>query len=467
MTSEDYSDKSIDSNQTSSENDISQPETIKLLTESILKLERIVEHLKVISTTNNLPSASINNLVELTETLATTVNNLDNTEELKTVTVSSTTPKVVKPKSAQVKSTKKVIKQDQLSNNWLNKIRSNLVGIGIVATTIILIISASVFWLSHQSTETKVAVKPITIEEESSTTVEELEIPTKIEITPSEEIISETEAKSTVVIPEVTIPSQPITVTTNTPEIIDTSETEAKSTVVIPEVTIPSQPITVTTNTPEIIDTSETEAKSTVVIPEVTIPSQPITVTTNTPEIIDTSETETEKPIVIIPETEKSSQPEITKPSTEIPPKIVTLPEVPVETETIPDIETSATEQLKQPQLPPENLVQPQPFPLTPEQNLVAAIQSKLSEITNQYFDDLILSIEANLLQNNLLVKLSDRWYNLNQSEQDKFASEILQKSQQLDFKKLEIIDTNGKLIARNPVVGKQIIILQRTNNKV
>jgi hypothetical protein len=445
MTTEDYSDKSIDSNQISSETDISKPEIIELLTESILKLERIVEHLRVTSTTNNLPATSVTNLVELTETLATTVNNLDKTEELTTVSVPDATSSVVKPQSSQVKSTPKVVKQsknvNQSTNNWLNKIRSNLVLTGIIAAGLIIIISTSVFWFSHQSTETKVAVKPITIEEENPATFEELET------SPPSEEISEA--------------------------IINSSKAEEQSTVIIPEVTIPSQPLTITTTTPEKIDSSKEEEQSTVIIPEVTIPSQPLTITTTTPEIINSPEPE-EKPVAIIPEEQKLSQPNLTKPSTEIPPEIDTLPQIPVKTETIPEIETLPTEQLEtpalsetQPQLPPENLIQPKPLPLTPEQNLVVAIQSKLSEITNQYFDDLVLSIEANFLQSNLLVRVSDRWYNLNQSEQDKFANEILQKSQQLDFQKLAIQDPSGKLIARNPVVGKQIIILQRTNNKV
>ncbi|GAB4233727.1 MAG: hypothetical protein Kow0049_17280 [Stanieria sp.] len=448
MTTEDYSDKSIDSNQISSETDISKPEIIELLTESILKLERIVEHLKVTSTTNNLPATSVTNLVELTETLATTVNNLDKTEELTTVSVPDATSSVVKPQSSQVKSTPKVVKQsknvNQSTNNWLNKIRSNLVLTGIIAAGLIIIISTSVFWFSHQSTETKLAVKPTTIPKENPANFEELTTP------PSREILSKD---------------------------IDSLETEKQSTVVIPEVTLSSQPITITTTSPENIDSSEpeTEEQSTVVIPEVTLPSQPLTVTTTSPEIINSPEPKTEeKPVVIIPEEQKLSQPNLTKPSTEIPPEIDTLPQIIVGTETISEIETLPTEQLEtpalsetQPQLPPENLIQPKPLPLTPEQNLVVAIQSKLSEITNQYFDDLVLSIEANFSQSNLLVRVSDRWYHLNQSEQDKFANEILQKSQQLDFKKLAIQDTNGKLIARTPVVGKQIIILQRTNNKV
>ncbi|BAU65598.1 hypothetical protein STA3757_29870 [Stanieria sp. NIES-3757] len=446
MTTEDYSDKSIDSNQTSSETGLSQPETIELLTESIRQLERVVEHLKVRST-KNLPSASVNKLAEITKVLATTVNNLDKIEEIKTIAIPDPTSSVVKPLSSEVKSTsQRAVKRsknvNQSSNNWLNKIRSNLVLTGIVATGIILVISTSIFWLSHQPTETKLAVQPTPIPEENSANFEELVTPPSSETPPKD---------------------------------IDSSETEEKSTVVIPEVTIPSQPITITTTSPEKINSSETEEKSTVVIPEVTIPSQPITVTTTSPEKINSPKPEAEeKPEVIIPEEEKSSQENLTKPSTKIPPAIVTLPEVPVETETLPAIETSPTEQLEtpqisetKPQLPPENFIQPKPLPLTPEQNLVAAISTKLSDISNQYFDDLVLSVEANFLQSNLLVKVSDHWYNLNQSEQDKFANEILQKSQQLDFKKLAIQDTSGKLIARTPVVGKQIIILQRTNNNV
>ena len=106
--------------------------------------------------------------------------------------------------------------------------------------------------------------------------------------------------------------------------------------------------------------------------------------------------------------------------------------------------------------IPPERKLQ-----LTPEQNLIAAIQQQVAEITNEYAEGLIMSIEANFLGSRLIIKVSDRWYELTDSDRDKVANEMLGRAQKLDFKKLEIIDPEEKLLARSPVVGKNMIILQ------
>jgi hypothetical protein len=59
-------------------------------------------------------------------------------------------------------------------------------------------------------------------------------------------------------------------------------------------------------------------------------------------------------------------------------------------------------------------------------------------------------------------VKISDIWYNLEKSQQDKLAAEILQRSQELNFIHLEIVDYQKKIIARSPVVGNEMIIFNR-----
>ena len=97
---------------------------------------------------------------------------------------------------------------------------------------------------------------------------------------------------------------------------------------------------------------------------------------------------------------------------------------------------------------------------LNPEQSLIAAIQEQVAEITNEYADGLIVSLEANFINSSLIVKASDTWYQLTPDSQEKVANEILSRGRKLDFKKLNITDSKGKLLARNPVVGKNMIIL-------
>ena len=130
---------------------------------------------------------------------------------------------------------------------------------------------------------------------------------------------------------------------------------------------------------------------------------------------------------------------------------------IPAEIETADaPVEQKQPESLKINKTPP-----PQPV-ITPEQILFSAIQEKISEITSQDYGELILSGEADLLAGRLLIKVSDDWYQMDKSSQDKFVNEALQRSQQFKIKKLAIQDLQNNLIARSPVVGNKMIILQR-----
>ncbi len=99
---------------------------------------------------------------------------------------------------------------------------------------------------------------------------------------------------------------------------------------------------------------------------------------------------------------------------------------------------------------------------MTPEQSLIAAIQKEITNLTNQYPDDLIGKIEANFIGSRLIVTVGNQWYDLTNKEQDNLANNILERSWGLDFRKLEILDSQKHLIARSPVVGDQVIILKR-----
>lgn len=107
----------------------------------------------------------------------------------------------------------------------------------------------------------------------------------------------------------------------------------------------------------------------------------------------------------------------------------------------------------------------PTPTPtveLTPEQNLIAGIENQVTEITDHYADGLIQSIQANFQASRLTIKVSDNWYNLKQSQQDKLAAQMLERSKELDFSHLELTDSLGTLLARSPVVGTDMVILKR-----
>lgn len=108
-----------------------------------------------------------------------------------------------------------------------------------------------------------------------------------------------------------------------------------------------------------------------------------------------------------------------------------------------------------------EPVPQPQPE-LTPEQRLIASIQEQVAEVTREYAEGLIQSIEANFQGSLLVVKVGDEWYNIAESRQNKLAAEMFARAKQLDFSKLDITDVKGSLVARSPVIGGEMIIVRR-----
>jgi hypothetical protein len=159
-----------------------------------------------------------------------------------------------------------------------------------------------------------------------------------------------------------------------------------------------------------------------------------------------------------------------TPPSTPEPPKVTTPsltdePSSAVEVEpkiAIPS-ELTATDV---PQ-PVKTVTPPESMPtlvaqLTPEEILVASIQKQVEEISDRVADGLIQSIQPNFGGSNLVLTLGDDWYDLPSSEQDKLAAQMLERSRELDFSRLEAIDPKGNIIARSPVVGKDMIIFRR-----
>lgn len=110
---------------------------------------------------------------------------------------------------------------------------------------------------------------------------------------------------------------------------------------------------------------------------------------------------------------------------------------------------------------PVETLPEPEPI-LTPEQRLIASIQEQVAEVTADYAEGLIKSIQADFEGSVLAVRIGDEWYNLPESKQNKLATDMLKRSKELDFSKLDIVDLQGKSVARSPVIGSDMIILRR-----
>jgi hypothetical protein len=111
------------------------------------------------------------------------------------------------------------------------------------------------------------------------------------------------------------------------------------------------------------------------------------------------------------------------------------------------------------PSLPPEA---PQPLEPTPEQRLIADIQTRVSAISRSYGAGLIQSVEVNLTGSTLGVNLAEAWYGLLTAQQDEIAQDIYNQAQGLKFSTLQLRDPNGVVVARNPVVGSTMVVLHR-----
>jgi hypothetical protein len=105
---------------------------------------------------------------------------------------------------------------------------------------------------------------------------------------------------------------------------------------------------------------------------------------------------------------------------------------------------------------------QPKSAPAVDTVKLVK-IQEKVTEVADQYAMGLVQSIQTNSRQSRLTVKVDDTWYALLPDQQDKLANDVLKRSHRLKFDQLELTDTKDKLVARSPVVGSTMLVLERT----
>lgn len=137
--------------------------------------------------------------------------------------------------------------------------------------------------------------------------------------------------------------------------------------------------------------------------------------------------------------------------------------EKPPEVAKVPSPAITTPPELNAPSAPVPVEPVPEPLPeLTPEQRLIASIQEQVTDVTTQYAEGLIQSVEANFKGSLLVVKVSDDWYNLKNGRQDKLAKEMLQRAKDLDFSRLKITDSQRVVVARSPVIGTDMVILKR-----
>ncbi|MBD2576381.1 hypothetical protein [Oscillatoria sp. FACHB-1406] len=214
-------------------------------------------------------------------------------------------------------------------------------------------------------------------------------------------------------------------------------------------------PVTVTPS-PNVIEVPVTVAPSPSLETPVTVNPSPSVV--EVPVTVVPSPSVVEVPVTVVP-LPSVSEPAKDSPASEVP-TAAEEPVAPIDTPS--EVATPIPAEIAaQPEEPIVVEAPPEPV-LTPEQRLIAAIKTQVAQITSQYADGLIQSIQADFIGSRLAVSLKDEWYDLSASRQDRVAQEMWTRSQELDFSKLELTDSEGHLVARSPVVGQEMAIFLR-----
>lgn len=92
----------------------------------------------------------------------------------------------------------------------------------------------------------------------------------------------------------------------------------------------------------------------------------------------------------------------------------------------------------------------------------IAQIQKQITESSILNAQRVVDSVQADFTQNQLTLVFNGDWYRLSDYDQNQLAQALMQQSQGLAFTNLEFVTPAGKLLARSPVVGHDMVILQR-----
>jgi len=97
---------------------------------------------------------------------------------------------------------------------------------------------------------------------------------------------------------------------------------------------------------------------------------------------------------------------------------------------------------------------------LNPEKYIIKNVENQINNITKKYSENLIIKVKANFAENSIVITLSEKWYNLNANQQNNFANDIFKQVKSLDLYKFKLENREGKVLARNAVVGDRLIII-------
>jgi hypothetical protein len=108
-------------------------------------------------------------------------------------------------------------------------------------------------------------------------------------------------------------------------------------------------------------------------------------------------------------------------------------------------------------------LAKPSPAPkVISAQDKLADLRTQLGKVAGGFGEGLVQDVTLNPTTNRLRVQLKDKWYDLGASQQDQLAQKLLESSVSADFSKLELADSQSRIVARSPIVGTEVVVLRR-----
>lgn len=110
-----------------------------------------------------------------------------------------------------------------------------------------------------------------------------------------------------------------------------------------------------------------------------------------------------------------------------------------------------------EPEAPP-----PEEAPEVPAAADIAPLQNQVAEITGNYAAGMVQTVQADFQGKTLLITLSSQWYSLSRSQQEQLAQDLYDRLGELAFDKLYLQDPEARPLARSPVIGDHMVILQR-----
>ena len=136
-------------------------------------------------------------------------------------------------------------------------------------------------------------------------------------------------------------------------------------------------------------------------------------------------------------------------------PKIDTKEELKISPETFPDNEIK----IIKPE--PETIVEPEDINYEVKEKLPESIANQFLQIANDYAENLIYLIIPYYKSNSMTIVVNNNWQEIESKKQEELSAKMLKKAKSIDFYRFQIKDRKGKLLARNPAIGDQIILLK------